>query len=210
MIEDLEKLKKEYLATEVPSYLATGGWTDLYQKLGVQKTSAWHLIFVRGLVFASLVLLLSGGIIGVSQAAKPGDFLFPLKSFSDNVIAKVTNNPTYALKNRAKDVINQSGTGTNVGPAVTEYQKILQETKDDAQKTGQTQEFKKTLEEQTQQFRDAQKSDGDKQQLQKAIDEAQKINGEVQGVKDFRNPEDSHGGQNNQTQSPLNLQHEGD
>src|SRR3989344_5556202 len=106
MIENnLEKLKDEYQHAKTPDYLISNGWLDLSLKLSYQRRFSWRMIFGRSLIFASIILVLSGTGIGVSQAAKPGDLLFPVKVMSEKVAAKVVDNPDISVVRRADDLI---------------------------------------------------------------------------------------------------------
>ena len=212
MIEDkLKEFRSEYHSIETPSYLVSNGWLDLSLKLENQRRFSWKLLLGRGLVFATVVLVLSGMVVGVSQAAKPGDFLFPVKVLSEKVVAKVTNDPTIVVEHRANDLINDSSSGSNDSDkAAEEYQKSLLESKQDAQDSGKTQEFKKALEEQEQKLKDAAERDSNREDLQRAIDETQKVSGEVQGTRDSNRSSEGNHSKENKTPSPSSSQHEED
>ncbi len=186
MIEDkIKLLKDEYQSIEAPGYLVSHGWLDLSLKLGDHHGFSWRLIFVRGLMFASVVLVLSGAVVGVSQAAKPGDLLFSVRAMSEKVAAKVVGNPDIIVVRRADDLIDQSKKDPQaLDRASEEYTKALEQSKQDAQKSGNTQNFKQTLDKQEQKFTEAQKGDHSSSGLKKAVEETQKVNGEVKGEKD--------------------------
>lgn len=222
MIEtNFEELKKEYKSIPIPGYLISNGWLDLSLKLPDKHKSIWHMFLVRGLIFASLFLFLSVGLVGVSQASKPGDLLFPVKEFSEKVAIQTgVVNPEISVVRRANDLIDQSQKDSkDTEKATVEYQRTLEQGKQDAQKSGNTQQFKQTLENQEQKFTDAQKSDHDSAELKKAIEETQKVNGEVKGEKDTNrninqdrnsNSERSDGDQDHNSGSSRNQDRSGD
>ena len=119
---------------------------------------------------------------------KPGDLLFPLKVISEKVAVRAGVNPEISVVRRADDLIDQSKKDpTAAEKAAEEYKKTLEQTKQDAQKSGNTKEFKQTLKAQELKFTEAQKEDHGSTELKKAIEETQKVNGEVKGEKDTKN-----------------------
>lgn len=222
MIENkLEELKKEYKSIAIPDYLISNGWLDLSLKLPEKNKSLWHMFLVRGLVFASLVLFLGVGLVGVSQASKPGDLLFPVKEFSEKVAIKAgVANPEISVIRRANDLIDQSQKNQDAAQkASQEYQKTLEQSKQDAEKSGDTKQFKQTLEKQEQKFTDAQKNNHGSTELNRAVEETQRVNGEVKGEKDSNrninqdrnsNSEHSNGGQERNSGSSRTQDRSGD
>lgn len=192
MMEDkLRELKAEYQKIGTPGYLISNGWLDLSLKLPEKGKLSWRLFFGRGLVFASIVLVFGGSVVGISQAAKPGDLLFPVKVLSEKVAEKVVDNPDISVVRRADDLIDQSKKDPEgLDKASEEYNKTLEESRQDAQKSGRTQEFKNTLDEQEKKLNEAQNNEHQSEEIQKAIDETERVRGEVKGEKDSDNSED--------------------
>jgi hypothetical protein len=97
MIEEkLEKYRKSYIKTNPTEFLVKSGWDDLRVKIASEeqlerKALAAKPGFLSGLIFASLVLLILIPTISFAQNAKEGDFLFPIKVLSDEIVSKVTN-----------------------------------------------------------------------------------------------------------------------
>lgn len=186
MVEDkIQELKKEYEKIVIPDYLISNGWLDLSLKLPEKGKFSWHLIFARGLVFASIVLFFSGAVVGVSQASKPGDILFPVKVLSEKVAVKAGFNPEISLVRRTNDLIDQSKKDSGATEkASEEYKKTLEQGSQDAQKSGKTKEFKQTLNAQEKKLREAQNEDNDSEELKEAVEETVKVQGEVKGERD--------------------------
>ncbi len=192
MIEDkLKQLKEEYQKIEIPGYLTSNGWLDLSLRLPGKGEFSWRLIFGRGLIFASIFLVLSGSVVGVSQAARPGELLFPVKVLSEKVAAKVVGDPDISVVRRADDLIDQSKKDSEAADTASEeYKKTLEQGRQDAQESGRTQEFKKTLEEQEEKLNEEQDNEHERPEIQKAIEETERVRGEVKGEKDSDSHED--------------------
>lgn len=211
MIEDsLEKLKSEYHSIVVPDYMISHGWMDLSLKLQAKSGFTWRIFFVRGLIFASFVFFVGTGIIGVSQAAKPGDVLFPVKVLSEKAAIAVGVDPQISVVRRADDLIDLSkNNASGLQKASDAYQKTLDESKQDAVKSGNTKEFKQTLEKQEQKFTEAQKESEDSKELKRAIEETAKVQGEVKGSKDS-NRQNTESHENNSDRSEDSNRDSGD
>ena len=187
MIEEkLESLRKEYLKIGPPIYLEHHGWQDLYTKLESRQDLGLNLLFGKGLAFGSLLLLLFGGVVGVAQAAKPGNALYQVKLAADEVAATVLQKPEIKVKRRAQEVINvSSDSKEQLDEATREYQKSLEDSRQDAQRSGRGQDFANTLDEQEKKFRKAQEDNPESaDKLEEAIKQTEQARGEVQGESD--------------------------
>ena len=197
--EQLEKLRKEYIAVNPPSYLSQNGWAELSPQLRPLVGTHYPFLFTRGLALAAIIVLVLSAVWGSSQLAKPGQALYPVKILSDTVVAKVTGNIEFKIQRRAQEVIDQSAK-PNGGfeEATKQYQQTLQETKEEAKKEGKSQEFKKTLDENEQDFRNAQQQHPSSQNdLEKVIKHTKEAKGEVQGQKDEKWGKDNQNGNQN-------------
>ena len=200
MIEDhLEKFRKEYLKIGPSVHLEHHGWQDLYAKLERRQDLGLNLLFGRGLAFASITLLLFASVVGVAQAAKPGDVLYPVKLFSDQIVAQVSGKPEIKVERRGQEVIDLSNhSQEQLDEAAHQYQKSLNEAKNEAEKSGKKEEFNKALETQEQKFKNAlENNPRSANGLQRAIEETQKVKGQVQGQKDQEPPVQSNQNNNN-------------
>ncbi len=159
MIEEkLEKVRKSYIGQAVPSYLINDGWRDLYTKLDLQKGLNFRLIFGRALIFASVALVFLGSVVGAAQAAKPGNALYPVKLLSDDIVAKVAGKPEIKIERRGQDIIDLSNNSKEqINEATNEYQKSLDETKKEVEKSGKSENVENALDQQEQKFREAQR-----------------------------------------------------
>lgn len=87
--ERLEKFKKVYQETSVSDEQMIQEWQLLENMLGDQQKSYVSPLFFRAFAFAAIVLFLSGGVVTLAQASKPGELLYPVKEVSQNVINEV-------------------------------------------------------------------------------------------------------------------------
>ena len=202
MIEDqLEKLRKEYLKIKAPDYLVQNGWVDLQTRLSAQESPNRRFFPKPALIFASVILLFFAGSLTAAQAAKPGDVLYPVKLLSDDLQAKITGKEEIKLEKRAQEFIDLSNSSSeHLEEAARQYQKTLDESKNQAEKSGRQQEFRQSLEEQEEKLRQAQDNNPSSQDLDEAIKETQRVRGEVQGTKDeHSNGEDNNSHEGNQS-----------
>src|SRR3989344_3027635 len=184
MIEDhLEKFRKEYLKIGPSVYLEHHGWQDLYAKLESRKAVNLNILFGRGLAFASLILLLLGSVVGVAQAAKPGDALYPVKLAADEAFATVSGKPEIKVERRGQEIIDVSNQSQQqLDEATKENLKSLENSMQDTQRSGRGQDFASTLDEQEKKFRKAHEDNPQSaDKLEEAIKQTEQARGEVQG-----------------------------
>jgi len=83
--EYLKELKENYKAIEVPSSRIENGFQDFLSKIG-EKPSQKKRFRMFFYAFAVLLILVTGGVgYAKAQVAKPGEALYPLRQFSDQV-----------------------------------------------------------------------------------------------------------------------------
>lgn len=87
--ERLEKMKKVYQETSVSDEQMIQEWQLLEGMLGEQQHSSFSPLLFRAFAFATVILLLSGGVVTIAQASKPGEFLYPVKEFSQKIVEEV-------------------------------------------------------------------------------------------------------------------------
>lgn len=186
--EELKKLKVEYRETQVPQYLIYNGWVDVRVKLADRKSvSFWF--FVRRIALAVLFLaLIFTGVVTTSQAAAPGDFLYPVKVASQNLYAKISGDYQKPIENRTQDVVkSSSGQDGNLDEAIKSYENTLNQSKNQAQDSQSRDQFKATLQDQEQQLKQAQdesRNQQDREKLQQVIDKTSQLQGDIKGARD--------------------------
>ncbi len=204
MIEDqLENLRKEYRNLTPPVYLVHQGWSDLANQLDERQTTDLRLLFGKGLVFASVILLLFGGLVTAAQAAKPGETLYPVKLLSDSVAARVSGKPEITVEKRGQEIIDLSQKPSEqLNEATKQYQKALDDSARQAKDSGKQQDFEKALDNQKQKFEREIEKNPQSKGLEDAIKKTEQTQGQVQGQKteshDKSNKSSNHEGDHNQ------------
>lgn len=148
----LYKLKKIYFSSEPSEATVNKSWKKLEARLGVQDEVVRSAPFYRSRLFAvaALCLVLLFGVVGLSQKAVPGDVLYPVKRFSEEVALKIYPNQEIVTERRADEVIEliqkQENTQT-IKKAAEEYEKSVDTEKENIEKdSSKEEEFKKRLE----------------------------------------------------------------
>jgi hypothetical protein len=90
----LKHAKAEYLGLQPGADVVKHGWAALRAEIDArEKRSIWHIRVIRyAVVFACIVLVTlagTGGVAVASWRAQPGDFLYPMKTFSEQVLLAV-------------------------------------------------------------------------------------------------------------------------
>lgn len=186
MIEDqLDKLRKQYIKTSPASHLIDQSWQNLSGELTSQNQSS-PLPATRILIFVLAIILTTSGLVGAAQAAKPGNVLYPLELILDEIASNITGKEEIKIEKRAQEVIESvESSQKQQEEAIIQYQKTLEDTKEEAQQSGRQQEFRQTLEKQEEKFQDAAtKNPGAQEKLQEVIKQTQRAKEEVKGQKD--------------------------
>lgn len=183
--EQLANLKNEYQSTKAPSYLVYDGWPKLRLQLTDRKAGFFPAYFKKALIFAALLLLVLVTTAKVSQAAKPGDRLYPIKLATENITSFVTGNQTNKIENRAQEIINISkSSDDNLDAAVKRYEDAVDAGKNNTSDKNK-QELKNTLRDQEERLRETQSRDREDQELiDKAAEKTREARGEIRGEKD--------------------------
>lgn len=192
MIEEkLENFRKVYISSGSKLNVAP----DILAHLPAQTKP--HAYRLKALIVILTVVSFSGSVLGVSQAASPGTTLYPVKLASDEILAKVTGRQELKIEKRAQEVIESANASQKQqDQALKEFQKALEETEEEAKKSGKFQEFQKALDNEKDKLKKAQEKNPSKQ-LEEAIKSTKKNKGEIQGQKDPPEAEkEDHKGQN--------------
>jgi hypothetical protein len=204
MDENLEKLRKNYLQTKTPNFLKD--WDSLQTELVAQDLSSPspQPFFRLALASFGLLIFLSS-VVGLAQASTAGQSLYSVKLLTDQVIAKVTNQPELPLEKRADEVVkfSQNPQSPQLNQAASQYQKSLEQAKKDATQEGKSNQFKQALDQQTQKFEQSIKNNpSSEQKIQPLIEQTEKVRGEVQGTHtQIHSDQGDHNGSNNSNNS---------
>jgi hypothetical protein len=191
-MDNLEKYRKIYLQTKVPAKLQHEGWNNIRTELARQDLPTDQSNWLPRLALASLILFFS--LVGVAQAANPDQILYPVKIVTDNLTARITNQPQIPIEKRADEIIkySQQPESPQLNQAVNQYQKSLQQAQKDASSEGKNPQLKQTLEDQKDRFEQAAKSNPESsEKLQPLIDQTEKLQGEVQGARTQNHSDDN-------------------
>lgn len=192
--EQFSQLKREYQETKTPDYLIYNGWTNVRAQLVDRKFGNFWFALRRISLAVFFLALIFGGVVTTSQAAAPGDFLYPVKVASQNLYAKLSGDYQKPIENRTQDVIKSSSQGDgNLDEAIKQYENTLDQSRGQSQDPQGKNQFKATLEDQTDQLRQAQEkstNQDDRNKLQQVIDKTSEVQGEIKGARD--NSEGSH------------------
>lgn len=196
--EQLESLRKEYIGQPTPVYLSQDGWRGLLTQLPGRRTTLVPILLRRALIFASIVVLLSGSLLTAAQAATPGNPLYQIKLLSEDIVVLITGRDELKIERRAQEVIDlSSDSSEHLDEATIEYQEAIRESKPEGQESAVNQKFKQTLEKQEEKFKKAiEKNPALKDKLKEVIEETQKTKGEVKGKKDQKAPNGNGNGAN--------------
>jgi hypothetical protein len=179
---NIEQLRKIYLKTPIPTDLENNGWSRV--KSGLDKRGGFNPRLIQRPIalFISLLLVLTV-LTATVQAANPGDVLYPVKLLSDQIQAKVTNNPQKVIEKRAGEIVKMSDQAPEkVDRAVEEYQKAVVKTQTTVKEEDKV-ELKKTLsvqQERLEKIGDKHPEISDK--VEKAIEDTKKAQGEIKGA----------------------------
>src|SRR3989344_9476667 len=145
---NLEKIKDEYQNSEIPQYLNFNGWADLKFKLPEQQNHFWKIHLGRGLIFASICILIATTLVGGVQASKPGNILFPVKIFTQDIKATITGNYQERVEKRAQDIIDLSRKDQDkLDEAIEKYQQTAKESLEKTKDNEKYEKLNKTIEE---------------------------------------------------------------
>ncbi|MCL5784603.1 MAG: hypothetical protein M1142_04615 [Patescibacteria group bacterium] len=177
-MNEIDKFREIYISCPQPDNLER--WDQIETKLGKQDSSRPYI--PSSLITAVVgIFLFSATLVGVAQAAKPGDHLYPLKILTDNTIAAVARNPELKVQKRAEDIIKVSSDSGRLEDAIKHYQQTVNDAKKEVQEKSQDQQkLKQTLKDQDKKFtEEAKKEPAFSSKLPEIINEDKKIEGEI-------------------------------
>lgn len=154
--EYLDNLKKEYGKTEAPLHLKLAGWEQLSRQINPTEVKRSYWLRNLGIVFAVFMIFLMG-TYKIALAALPGDFLYPVKLLSEQIIEKTSGSNQIAIDHRASEIIGlskkQEVNSQNLEQVVTEYKQNVDQAKQNIQITGKPSiNFQNKLDEQHSEF----------------------------------------------------------
>lgn len=190
----LRSLKKDYLKIEPPKDLVEYGWWALKKEIETERPKfAFIPVFARSITFAAIILAVLIGasftLVYASQNALPGDTLYPIKRFSEDVTSVISGNIQKKVEKRAEDVVGAVKKKEDeevLKEAVKEYEKAISDTKRMV-KSEEREDFKEKLRKQEELFEETVKeSPVLKDELKEAIDVSRKgrENDEIKGIKE--------------------------
>lgn len=178
--QKLNNLKADYQATKLPRDLEEKGLWEVLGKLEERKVRFSR----RPFWFASatlLMIIVFGLLAGWKkvEAALPGDSLYPVKRFSEEIVSKVSKDSQIKVENRAKEVVDLVEKGEENEKALKETAKEYEEEIKSAKeklKSEKRQEFNKKLERHQEEFKKViKKSSSSNKQVEEIIEANKKI-----------------------------------
>lgn len=134
----LEELRTNYLSTELPHALEKSGWEELNEVLTREEHRQFPHIailfrptvtFALGIAVVSSLLLFS---IPAIEGALPGEPVYPIKRFSENLIVMVSGNKHIKVHNRFEEIVSltkQEKDFELLEQTVQEYKQTIVDTK---------------------------------------------------------------------------------
>lgn len=120
-MDELEKLKKEYIKTAAPANIENN-WEQIASKLGHQSHFDTKMALAKASILFALVILVSGILIG-------------------NFKGKVSNNHDLAVKNGDQEVKNPQEATESVSPSSPNIDNIQQLQQEETDETESEREF---------------------------------------------------------------------
>jgi hypothetical protein len=197
--EFLKTGREDYLSVKTPERVSLYGWLELRARLDkrfrLRDVFVWFALRpAASVVLASIFLLTTtGAIFAGSKASAPGETLYPVKRFYENIASSVVGNDELKVEGRAQDIIilsqKEKEDSEKLKEAVIEYGVTVARVENET--TGvQRDELRQRLGRHEEEFRRIYEED--KNQEMKSAIEATRINGEdVKGEKDEEHPQDS-------------------
>lgn len=189
---EFEQIKNNYLNTRPPERLVSGGWLEVVGKLSEGQRRSIPLFFRLVLACLVIMILVGGGLLGISQAAVPGDALYLVKRLAEDMTYAVTGDEIKKVDARAWEVLKVAGSGddgTKLEKAAQEYQQAVNESKEETA-SEKKEEIRNELRRHGDRFEEIKKSKpGISEKLDIAINAARE-GAEVKGVGDSRDEEE--------------------
>ncbi len=204
----IEKLlqfeKNKYLMNNPSEDFMQNGWKQVREKLPEIKKEIHFFDKNLARLFAVLILLVTSlfGLIQVAQGALPGEPLYAVKRFSEN-IASVVSKPQVKAENRAKEIVDLANKkrDSEIKKTVEEYRENIRSEKENLKSDNERKDLRERLEKQEEEFKKAiEQNSSSREEINKAIEanregrdevktENKIDNKEVKGEKVFRKEE---------------------
>ncbi len=186
--ERFKNLRREYLETPVPDFLIYDGWVNVRLKLTPRSYSFVRLFagrFVMAVLILSLIFTVA---VTSSQAAAPGDFLYPVKVASQNVYSRISGDVKSPIENRIQDVIDSiAEPDENLDEAIKHYENTITNSKNRIRSEELKEQFKATLvqqEDKLKHLNEQNDSEKRREMISELIDRTSEVRGEVKGEKE--------------------------
>lgn len=167
----MKSFKKIYWDIKLSSTQVEQNWQDLKTKI---NPSVKIPFFRFGFMVIIFLLVAFIGTIGLAQASSPGTALYPIKILSDQIFAKVSQQPQIPTEKRMEEVIDVSKKEPEkIDETAKEYRKALEESEKEVEKEEKNQEkLRKSLNKQEQKIKEAIKENPKSQEkLEKVLED---------------------------------------
>lgn len=197
--EFLKQGKEDYLSVKTPERVSLYGWLELRDRLDkkfrLRDIFVWFALrpAVSGVLAAVFLIATTGALFASARASAPGETLYPVKRFYENLASSVVGNDELKVEGRAQDIIilsqKEKEDSEKLKEAVIEYEVTVARVENETTGT-QRDELRQRLDRHEEEFRRI--YDEEKNEDIKPAIEATQINGEdVKGEKDEERSQDS-------------------
>ncbi|MDP3941647.1 MAG: hypothetical protein Q8Q49_05055 [bacterium] len=107
MNNELKTLKRIYINQTVPNETVEELWQQLAPRLPEKQYHPYHYVTRYAFMTLCAVFVTLGGVVGVAQATKPNEPLYPVKVLTDRVVAKTTGIYHAMTKQKTTEPVTQ-------------------------------------------------------------------------------------------------------
>lgn len=190
--EFIKQGKDDYLSVKTPERISLYGWLELRDRLDkkfrLRDIFVWFGLRPAASVLLATIFLLATttAIFAGARASAPGETLYPVKRFYENIASSLVGNDELKVEGRARDIIilsqKEKENSEKLKEAVIEYGVTVARVENETQGT-QREELRQRLDRHGEEFRRIYEEDKN-EDIKPAI-EATDINGEnVKGKKE--------------------------
>lgn len=190
--EFIKQGKDDYLSVKTPERISLYGWLELRDRLDkkfrLRDIFVWFGLRPAASVLLATIFLLTTttAIFAGARTSAPGETLYPVKRFYENIASSLVGNDELKVEGRARDIIilsqRQKENSEKLKEAVIEYGVTVARVENETQGT-QREELRQRLDRHGEEFRRIYEEDKN-EDIKPAI-EATDINGEnVKGKKE--------------------------
>jgi len=123
-----------------------------------------------------------------SQAASPGDILYPVKVVSQDIYSKISGDIQRPIENRTEDVVGSiAGPSENLDEAIKSYENAITNSKNRIRDEESKQQFRQILEAQEEKLRSSSEDNDDehaRDKIEELIEKTSEVKGEVKGERE--------------------------